>query len=140
MVALLFALGGCGERSVDALTEAALNGPIDDQEKAALELGGRGPAAIVPFRRILAESKSPAVRAIAIEALGNLGDMQSMPALLEAMDDADPQVRSRAGVAATRFLRADFHFRTEAPPAKRKAIIDQMRVAYDQLVVRRLVK
>jgi HEAT repeat protein len=140
LAAFLLALGGCGERSVDALTDVALNGAASEQEKAALELADRGPAAILPFRRILAESKSPGVRAIAIQALGALGDLQSMPALLDAMDDADPQVRSRAGVAASKLLHADIRFRTEDPPAKRKAAIGQMREAYDQLVVRRLVK
>jgi HEAT repeat protein len=140
MAALLLALGGCGERSVEALTEAALNGLASEQEKAAQELAERGTAAIGSLRRVLAESKSPGVRAIAIQSLGTLGDLQSMPAFLDAMDDADPQVRSRAGVAATKLLHADFHFRTEDPPAKRKAIIGQMREAYDQLIVRRVVK
>jgi HEAT repeats len=137
---LLLFVSGCGERSVETLTDVALNGPAHEQEKAALELSERGPAAIVPFRRIMAETKSPDIRAIAIQALGVLGDVQSMPALFEAMDDADPQIRSRAGVAASRLLRSDYHFRTEDPPAKRKAIIGQMREAYDQLVMRRLVK
>ena len=140
LAVLLLALGGCGERSVEALTEAALNGLASEQEKATQELAERGPAAIGSLRRILAESKSAAVRAIAVQSLGTLGDLQSMPALLDAMDDADPQVRSRAGVAATNLLRGDFRFRTEDAPAKRKAIIHQMREAYDQLVVRRVVQ
>jgi HEAT repeat protein len=140
LTVVLIALGGCGERSVETLTDVALNGPVNEREKAALELGGRGPSAIVPFRRIMAESKLPDIRAIAIQSLGNLGDLQSIPALFDAMDDADPQIRSRAGVAATKLLQTDYHFRTEDPPAKRKAIIAQMRSAYDQLVVRRLVK
>jgi HEAT repeat protein len=137
---LLLFLGGCGERSVESLTEIALNGSSAEQQKAAAELSERGPAAILPFRRILAESKSPDVRAIAIQSLGVLGDVQSMPALLDAMDDPDPQIRSRAGVAASRLLRVDYYFRTEDPPARRKAIIAQMREAYDHLLMRRLTK
>ena len=140
LTAFLLALGGCGERSVDALTEVALNGAASEQEKAALELSERGPAAILPFRRILAESKSPDVRAIAIQSLGVLGDGQSMPALFDAMEDADPQVRSRAGVAASKLLHSELRFRTEDPPAKRKEIIAQMRAAHEQLVVRRVAK
>jgi hypothetical protein len=126
---------GCVHRpSPEALAEAAINGsPALEQERAVLELTRHGQASVSALRRVVAESRSPQVRAIAFQALGAFGDIESGPAMIEAMDDPDPRVRGRAAVAMVNILGVDFQFRAEDPPAKRRAIVDHVRRTYEQL-------
>jgi HEAT repeat protein len=83
------------------------------------------------LRRELVEGESAAVRAAAADALGAMGDSQSMPQLLAAMEDANAAVRGRAGVAVQRILGADFFFRANDPPEKREDTLQRIRNHWD---------
>ena len=120
--------------SPEAAADIAISGTPEEQERALLDLTRRGKPALPSLRRVAAESKNPGVRANALQALGGLNDIESMPMLLSAMEDDDVMVRGRAGSAATMILGADYFFRAEDPPQKRKAILGAMRKSYQQLL------
>jgi HEAT repeat protein len=132
----ILAIGGCtGQVSSEALTDRALNGSDPaEREKAILELTRRGPEVLPLVRKVAAESKSPPVRAAAIQTLGVFKDKSSTPMLLDALDDPDPMVRGRAGEALVPLLSADYHFRADDPLPKRKAISRAMRESYENLL------
>lgn len=128
---------GCqiGEESPEVLVERALHSTnTAEQEKAALELTDRGPSCIPQIRRLATESKTSSVRAAAIQALGAYDDKESASALFSAMEDPNPLVRGRAGVAMITILGADYHFAADDPLPKRQARIAVMRQSYEQLV------
>ncbi len=79
------------------------------------------------LRQELRTAPTPAERAEAAALLGERRDTQSMPELLRAMEDADPQVRARAGVAVQKILHADFFFRADDPPEKRREALKRIR-------------
>lgn len=60
----------------------------------------RGPAAIRPLKdrlvRLLAEDSDPGVRAVAAWCLARTGDLDIVPALIEALGDEDGNVRGQA--------------------------------------------
>jgi hypothetical protein len=66
-------------------------------------------------------------RAEAADKLGALRDMESVPVLLKAMDDPDPQVRGRAGAAVREIMGSDTFYRANDPPEQRKKRIEQIR-------------
>jgi hypothetical protein len=90
--------------------------PHHARQKSAAEL-----------RRELAEGQAPDVRAAAADALGAMKDLESMPLLLDAMEDPDARVRGRAGAAVRRILGADFFFRAEDPPDRREETLGRIR-------------
>jgi hypothetical protein len=47
--------------------------------------------------------------------------------LFAAMDDESSLVRSRAGVAVSKIIKADYGFRADDPPAKRRALLKGMK-------------
>jgi HEAT repeat protein len=72
------------------------------------------------LREQLSESDKPAkARIEAIAQLGARQDLESIPELLKAMEDPDPYVRGRAGIAVRRILQVDLGFRAEAEPEDR---------------------
>lgn len=79
------------------------------------------------LREELRTAQTPFERADAAAQLGERRDTQSMPALLQAMEDPDPQVRARAGVAVQKILHADFYFRADDPPEKREQALQRIR-------------
>lgn len=132
---VMTSLVGCnGAVSSPTLAERAISGTPEEQEKAALEITRRGPDAIPLLRKIVAESTSSKARATAIQALGAYNDVESAPALFKAMEDDDPQVRGRAGVAVASIIGADYHFRADDPLPKRKAILGHMRQSYEKML------
>jgi HEAT repeat protein len=52
--------------------------------------------AVLPLTSILREDESSRLRVLAAQALGQLGDVQSIQALAEALADSDPEVRKAA--------------------------------------------
>ncbi|MEM9191553.1 MAG: HEAT repeat domain-containing protein [Myxococcota bacterium] len=52
---------------------------------------------------ILADDKNAGIRELAVESLGFLGDAEALATILERIDDAAPNVREAAVIAATRF-------------------------------------
>jgi len=75
----------------------------------------------------LQESNSPVKRAQAAARLGAIRDLESMPVLLDALEDPSPVVRGRAGASIVAILHADFYFRANDPPEKRRKAIKKIR-------------
>lgn len=65
-------------------------------------------------------------RAQAASKLGALRDEDSMPLLLKAMEDPDPLIRGRAGVAVQKIMKADYYFRAEDPPHRRAEVLAEI--------------
>lgn len=117
--------------SPEQLARQALEAPdAQDRETAAVrlaELANRNEVdrswrqeAKQQLRRVLAKSPSPPVRAACILGLASQWDYQSMPALLEALDDRSALVRGRAAMAVRRLLSVNFGYHHDDPPEKRR--------------------
>jgi HEAT repeat protein len=118
----------------EELVQKAEDAPTGtEREKAVLDLATTGPSAEDQLRRLLVESKKPEVRAAAIEGLNSLSAWNSMPQILQALEDPSVQVRGRAGAAATRMLGIDFLYRAEDPPEQRAKAVKGMRSCYSQM-------
>lgn len=74
--------------------------------------------------------RQPEVRALAAQAAGAAGDWESMPRLMELLDDEDVVVRARAGVACARLIGMDFGHDPRATPAERAATRAQIAKVY----------
>jgi HEAT repeat protein len=75
------------------------------------------------LRDVLTQEDSWQARAAAAAKLGEMRDEESMPALLQAMEDPDPVIRGRAAVAVRKIMRADYYFRAGDSPERRKEVI-----------------
>lgn len=124
------------QRTPEELAQIALNGEASDTErqKAALELGQVGKGNEQLLQQVLVESQTPEVKAAAIEAIGELKHWESMPKLLDALDDPSPLVRGRAAAIATSMLGIDFGFRAGDPPDKRALAIKGMKRLYQDML------
>ena len=118
----------------EQLAQQALSGdnPIV-QQMAASQLSNHRHAAAPQLRQVLKEARHPDVRAAAAQGLGDVQDFQSVPELLRLCDDPSPLVRGRAGAAVTNIIGMDFFFKADDPPEQRKAVIESMRRAYEQM-------
>jgi hypothetical protein len=137
--------------SLEEMTHAALEGSdpqdADYQEKAAARLVMRagqlpktGPrnAAQPYLTRLLMESKNPAVRAEGMRGLSQIRDYQSVPTMLELLNDPSPQVRRAAGLAIEGLIQAARKFNADATPEERKKEIEQLRAMWKQFNERTL--
>ena len=79
-------------------------------------------------------SSNRSARADAAARLGAMRDEQSMPLLLEAMEDPDPLVRGRSGVAVQKIMKADYYFRANDPPERRRQALAKIRIAWEGYV------
>ena len=114
-----------GEQSPEELARSALEAPTPrEQEEAVVQLAQFGTEAREQLRRVLAESKTPRVRAACIRALAGQLDYDNMPAFLDALDDDSALVRGRAGAAVQQMLYADVAFPYDAPPVREPAAKD----------------
>ena len=130
-----FALSG-GERLAPAakLADQALNAPTPDaREKAALDLARCGSGAEPHLRRVLAESQQASVKAAVIQGLTALGDWESVPQIIDTLNDNDDQVRGRAEAAVTTLLGKDFFFRPADEPLDRPAAVQAARAEYERI-------
>jgi HEAT repeat protein len=118
----------------EQLVEQALTGDTPlIQQQAATALVAHQHATAPQLRQVLKEARHPDVRAAAAQGLGDVQDFQSVPELLRLCDDPAPLVRGRAGAAVTSIIGMDFFFKAEDPPDQRKAAIESMRRAYEQM-------
>jgi HEAT repeat protein len=140
---MLLAAPGCGQGppSPTELAQQALQADTEtDQELAAVKLAEMaGKNDLQPqlreevkqqLRRVLGESQSPQVRAACIQGLASQWDYESMPALMDALDDPSDLVRGRARVAIERMMSVDlgsFGYKYDDPSAKRAAAIQRIR-------------
>lgn len=95
----LQALGNIGDHTATASIAFQLD---HDNEEIALEaakaLGKLGVPALPALHQAI-RYKNPRVRKTVIEALGSIGNQQSVPALVHALDDEDEKVREEAAGA-----------------------------------------
>ncbi len=123
-----------GRPSPETLTERALSAASEtEKEEATIELSRLGPKASPHLRKLLAESDSPQVRAVCIQSLGSVYDYESMPAILEALDDESRLVRGRAEVAASKMLGRDYGLRRDLSEDERARIVTLMRTEWEAL-------
>jgi len=54
-----------------------------------------------------------------------------MPLLLAAMEDPDPLIRGRAGVAVQKIMKADYYFRAEDPPRRRAQVLAEIKRVWE---------
>jgi hypothetical protein len=120
--------------SPDQLARQALEAATPaEQEVAAVRLAELGTDAKDHLRQVLTESQSAAVRAACIRGLAAQWDYDTMPMLLDALEDPSPLVRGRAGVAVQRLLGADFGFRCDDPPEKRGMVVKRLRQEWERV-------
>ena len=119
--------------SADKLAEQALTDPAPEQQQqaAATLVALPQEARREPLRRLVRESTSPQVRATAILGLAGQWDYDSMPRMLELLDDPSPDVRAAAGSAAQRLMSVDFGFRGTDSPEKREVAAAQLRKQWE---------
>jgi HEAT repeat protein len=75
------------------------------------------------LRDVLTKEDSRQARAAAAAKLGEMQDEDSMPALLQAMEDPDPVIRGRAAAAVRKIMGADYYFRADDSPQRRKEVL-----------------
>ncbi len=75
------------------------------------------------------------VKAMMITGLAQQWDFDSMPLLLEALDDESFLVRSRAHLAIQRLLQVDVGYRPDDPPEVRRQYIQKFRDEYQKMAV-----
>ena len=72
-------------------------------------------------------SEDPSVRAAAATGLGRIGARDTVPDLLDAMDDDAVIVRTRAGAAVAYLINRNYYFNARAPREERLMVIDNIR-------------
>jgi HEAT repeat protein len=98
------ALGGWGERAVDALEAATGDSEAIVREAVATAMGElRHSGAVTWLLDAASGDDDSMVREAAVAALGAIGDPRTTPVLLELVRSGPPQVRRRAVVALTVF-------------------------------------
>jgi len=73
------------------------------RQKARIALVEMGDSAVIPLAERLAQSKLDQTRWGAAKALGELADVRSLPALVNALDDTNTDVAWLAGMALKKF-------------------------------------
>ena len=102
------------------LVEQALNWPTAVERKtAAIELSQRDDVPVESVRSVFRQSESAEVRAAAVQGLGRVRDVDTLPELIDAMEDESPLVRGRAGAAVRRIVGLNYEFRALDPPEER---------------------
>ena len=102
------------------------------REAAAAAAGACGtPADAQTLTGVLSSREDPKVRAAAAQSLGHLLAYDSLPALVEALDDPDEEVRGRAGAAVRAlFSNRDMGYRADDPPQQRAEAVRKIRQWY----------
>ena len=121
--------------SPEKLAQVALTGSPGEQAVAAAQLTSQGEAAVPHMRRVLAEAKTPEIRARMIQGLSLEWDFESMPAFLAGMDDESLLVRVRSAAAVERVLGSFPHrkYNPRDPPEQRRAAIEFLRECWSKV-------
>jgi len=120
--------------SADELAELALTAHSpEQQEEAAAKLAALGKPAQPQMKRVLGESKTPSVRAAMITELASEYAYDTMPTMLDALDDDSLLVRVRAFWAMDRLLQYKFGYQAEDPREKRQAAIKAYRDLWEKV-------
>lgn len=67
------------------------------------------------------------VRAAAVERLGEMRLWDAGPAIIDAMEDPSPMMRTRAGVALRRLIVVDYGYRANDSPDRRNEVVQRIR-------------
>lgn len=130
-VAGLLLVGWCVSRLIgqrkanpEQLAERALRAAtMEERQAAAIQLARGGKDSVELIRRVFRESSTAEVRAAAAQGLGYLRDVDSLPELIDAMEDGSVLVRGRAGAAVSRIVGLQVGFRAAAPPEERQKAV-----------------
>lgn len=97
----------------------------DVKVRAAHDFIRHGERARVQVRQALASHANyePEVVAPLLQATMKNRDLASAPTVIALLEHPDPKVRGRAGAAVRKILGADFGFRANDPPEKRRKIV-----------------
>ena len=126
-------LAGGRAPSPESLAEAALIAPTAaERERAAVQLTQLGRPAHEHLVRLLGESAEPEVRAACIRGLAEQWHYDSVPVLLDALEDESSLVRGQAGAAVEHLLRVDYNYRADAPPEQRREVVRRLRAWWEK--------
>jgi HEAT repeat protein len=126
----VLALGNIGGPANITLLEKGLSDSRPAvREASAVALGRcdpQVPIVAAGLIKLLNEDDTAAVRAAAATALGTRKVRDAVPALIEALSDESPDVRSRAGAAIQQISGRAFGFPVYAPPEAREVVIQNI--------------
>lgn len=122
LIACIFVLG-CGSGT----------GPTDPLALIAAELDAAVAGGDVDRIRAHLAHETPAVRALAAQATAVAADWDSMPRLIELIDDDDPAVRARALAACAALIGMDHGHDPLATPADRAKAKATVARAYETM-------
>lgn len=111
--------------------QALATGVPAECERAAVRLAQMDGSALVSLREVFEQSRTPEVRAAAITGLATQWDYESMPKLLDAMDDESPVVRARAVAAVQTMMSLNYDYNADAPPEARQEIAGKLRETWE---------
>jgi len=125
--------GGNRPVSADELAQQALSDPVLKQQQQAVAALVTLPQAArrEPLQRLIKESTSPQVLSTAVLGLAGQWDYDSMPRMLELLDDPSPDVRTAAGSAVQRMMSVEYGFRGTDSPEKREAAAARLRKQWE---------
>jgi len=122
-------LGRLGRRAEPALRETMQKGKPVVRAEAALvyPMVADREKAQEPLKDLAHDDPEPHVRAAAVTALGHMRAMESMEALLEAVNDPNPLVRRRAADAVERIMGRSYELYIDGSEEERLKAIDGLR-------------
>jgi HEAT repeat protein len=121
---LVWLFSGETTSTPEELVDRSFNAPtVNERQTATIELSRRDDVPIKSVRDVFRQSKSPEVRAAAVQGLGRRRDVNSLSALIDAMEDESPLVRGRAGAAVRRIVGLNYEFHALDPPEKRQKAV-----------------
>ena len=114
--------------TAEELLATALNeGPQEDRIEAAVALSNHEDVTLEMLHEVIQKSSLPPVRAAAIAALGNRRDVDSLPVLIDLMEDESELVRGRAGIAVERISGLRMGYNPADTPENREQTIARYR-------------
>jgi hypothetical protein len=129
---LLF--GGDDAASPEELARTAIeSSDPEEQFLAVKELLRLGEKASPQLREVLAASGSAKVRTLCVRQLAALKDYDSVPAMLDALQDPSPEIRWQAGRSVSQMLHVDNGYRYDDPPEKRAPMVEAYRQRWQSM-------
>jgi HEAT repeat protein len=122
-------LGRMGRQAEPALRQTMQKGQSVVRAEAALvyPMVAEREKAQEPLKDLARDDPEPHVRAAAVTALGHMRAMESMEALLQALNDPKPLVRRRAANAVERIMGRAYELYIDGPEEKRLQAIEGLR-------------
>jgi len=125
---------GSGPAPEVSAEQALTASKSSDRVKGAVKLVDAGKKGLPQMRRVLKESQDDQVRVVIIEGLGTARDFESMPAILDALEDPAPEVRAKAIDVVGRLLGiAGTGYDPNKSPQEQAKIIQGLRKEWKQL-------